>query len=103
MGWRGHVDHASITFHRPGKSLRIWIPLQSLQGYLGLRVVWVIFASSTFPAQLSVTGGFPTCPLVVGGLDPWLFFFLLIFLFFLFLSTELLSSKISLNEEYEMK
>jgi hypothetical protein len=36
MGWRGCVDQASITLDRPGKSLRRWLPLQSLQGYLGL-------------------------------------------------------------------
>jgi hypothetical protein len=50
MGWRGCVDHASITLGRPGQSLRRWLPLQSLQGYLGLWVVWVILTSSTLPA-----------------------------------------------------
>jgi hypothetical protein len=40
---------------------------------------------------------------VVGGLDPWLFFFFLIFLFFFFLSTGLLASKLSLGEEDETK
>jgi hypothetical protein len=49
MGWRGCVDHASITLDRPGKSLRRWLPLQILQGYLGLWVVWVILTSSTLP------------------------------------------------------
>jgi hypothetical protein len=101
MGWRGHVDHASITLDRPGKSLRRWLPLQSLQGYLGLRVVWVILTSSTLPAQLTVTGCFPTCLTVVGGFDPYLSFFFLIFLFLFFLFTELLASELSLDEEDE--
>jgi hypothetical protein len=70
MGWRGCVDHASITLDRPGKSLRILLHLQSLQGYLGLRVVWVTLTSSTLPARLIVTGFFPTCLAVVGGVDP---------------------------------
>jgi hypothetical protein len=101
MGWRGCVDHASITLDRPGQSLRRWLPLQSLQGYLGLRVVWVILTSSTLPARLTVTGCFPTCLTVVGGLDPCLFFFFLFFRFFFFLFTELLGSKLSLDEEDE--
>jgi hypothetical protein len=99
MGWRGCVDHASITLDRPGQSLRRWLPLQSLQGYLGLRVVWVILTSSTLPARLTVTGCFPTCLTVVGSLDPCLFFFFLFFLFFFFLFTELLASELSLDEE----
>jgi hypothetical protein len=85
-----------------GQSLRRWIPLQSLQGYLGLQVVWVILGSSTLPARLTVTGCFPTCLAVVGSLDPCLFFFFLIFRFFFFLSTELLSLELSLDEEDEM-
>jgi hypothetical protein len=84
-----------------------WLPLQNLQGYLGLRVVWVILTSSTLPAQLSVTGCFPTCLTVVGSLDPCLvffflffhFFFFLFFHFFFFLFTELLASKLLLDEE----
>jgi hypothetical protein len=103
MSWRGCVDHTSITLDKPGKSLRRWLPLQSPQGYLDLRVVWVILASSTLPTRLSITGGFPTCLVVVGSLDPCFFFFFLIFLFFFFLSTKLLASFISLNEEDEMK
>jgi hypothetical protein len=103
MGWRGCVDHASITLDRPGKSLRRWLPLQSLQGYLGLRVVWVILASSTLPARLTVTGCFPTCMVVVGSWDPCLFFFFLFFIFFFFLSTKLLVLEISLSEEDEME
>jgi hypothetical protein len=101
MGWRGHVDHASITLDRPGKSLRIWLPLQILQGYLGLRVVWVILAPSTLPTRLLVTCFFPTCLEVVGSLDPCLVFFFLILIFFFFLSTELLTSELSLSEEDE--
>jgi hypothetical protein len=81
MGWRGCVDHASITLGRPGKSLRRWLPLQSLQGYLGLRGVWVILTSSTLPVRLTVTGCF-------------LFFFLF---------TEFLVSKLSLDEEDGME
>jgi hypothetical protein len=103
MGWRGHVDHASITLDRPGKSLRRWLPLQSLQGYLGLWVVWVILTSSTLPARVTITGCFPTCLTVVGSLDPCLFFFFLFFLFFFFLFIELLASKLSLDEEDETK
>jgi hypothetical protein len=99
MGWRGCVDHTSITLDRPGQSLRRWLPLQSLQGYLGLRVVWVILTSSTLPARLTVTGCFPTCFTVVGGLDPCLIFFFLFFHFFFFLFTELLGSELSLDEE----
>jgi hypothetical protein len=75
MGWRGCVDHASITLDRPGQSLRRWLPLQSLQGYLGLRIVWSIWTSSTLPARLTVTGCFPTCLTVVGSFDPCLSFF----------------------------
>jgi hypothetical protein len=101
MGWRGCVDHASITLDRPGQSLRRWLPLQSLQGYLGLRVVWVILKSSTLPARLTVTGCFPTCLTVAGGFDPCLFFFLLFFHFFFFLFTELLGLELSLDEEDE--
>jgi hypothetical protein len=101
MGWQGCVDHASTTLDRPGKSLRRWIPLQSLQGYLGLRVVWVILTSSTLPARLTVTGCFPTCLIVVGCLDPCLSFFFLIFLFFFFLFTGLLALELSLDEEDE--
>ena len=101
MGWRGCVDHASITLDRPRQSLRRWLPVQSLQGYLGLRVVWVILTSSTLPARLTVTGCFPTCLTVVGGLDPCLIFFFLFFLFFFFLFTELLASELSLDEEDE--
>jgi hypothetical protein len=101
MGWIGCTDHASITLDRQGKSLRIWIPLQRLQGYLGFRVVWVVLGSSTLPTQLTVTGCFPTCLALVGSLDPYLFFFFLIFLFFFFLSTGLLASEISLSEEDE--
>ena len=96
MGWKGCVDHASITLERPGKSLSRWIPLQSLQGYLGLRVVWVILAPSTLPTRLTITSFFPTCTAVVGSLDTCLFFF-----FFLF--TELLALELSLSEEYEME
>jgi hypothetical protein len=103
MGWRGCVDHASITLDRPGQSLRRWLPLQSLQGYLGLRVVWVILTSSTLPARLTVTGCFPTCLTEVGSLDPCLVFFFLFFLFFFFLFTELLGSELSLDEEDEME
>jgi hypothetical protein len=91
MVWRGRVDHSSITLDRPGKSLRRWLPLQILQGYLGLRVVWVILTSSTLPAQVRVTGCFPTCSTLDGGLDPFLIFF--------FLFTELLASELSLDEE----
>jgi hypothetical protein len=86
---------------RPGKSLRIWLPLKILQGYLSLSVVWVISASSTPPVQLSVTGCFPKCSTVVGSLDPCLFSFFL-FLFF-FLSIRLLASELSLKEEDEME
>jgi hypothetical protein len=101
MGWRGCVDHASITLDRLGKSLRRWLPLQSLQGYLGLQVVWVILTSSTLPARVTVTGCFPTCLTVVGGLDPCLIFFFFFFLFFFFLFTELLASELSPDEEDE--
>jgi hypothetical protein len=103
MGWRGCVDHASITLDRPGQSLRRWLPLQILQGYLGLRVVWVILTSSTLPARLIVTGCFPTCLAVVGSLDPYLFFFFLFFGFFFFLATKLLALELSLNEEDEVE
>jgi hypothetical protein len=103
MGWQGCVYHASITLDRPGKSLRTWLPLQILQGYLGLQGVWVILASSTLPTRLIVTGFFPTCPAVVGSLDPCLFFFFLFFLFFFFLSTGLLVAELSLDEEDEME
>jgi hypothetical protein len=48
-----------------------------------------------------VTGFFPTCPTVVGSLDPCLFLFFLFFLFFFFLSTGLLAAEISLGEENE--
>jgi hypothetical protein len=77
------------------------VPLQSLQGYLGLRVVWVILTSSTLPVRLTVTGFFPTCLTVVGSLDPCLFFFFLFFLFFFFLFIELLASELSFDEEDE--
>jgi hypothetical protein len=40
---------------------------------------------------------------VVGGFDPCLSFFFLIFLFFFFLFTGLLASELSLDEEDEMK
>jgi hypothetical protein len=40
---------------------------------------------------------------VVGGFDPWLFFFFLIFLFFFFLFTRLLASELSLDEEDEIE
>jgi hypothetical protein len=103
MGWRGCVDHAFITLDRLGKSLRRWLPMQSLQGYLGLRVVWVILGSSTLPTRLTVTGCFPTCLVVVGSLDPCLFFFFLIFHFFFFLSIELLDLELSLGREDEME
>ena len=103
MGWKWCVDHASITLDKPGKYLRRWLPLQSLQGYLGLQVVWVILTSSTLPTRLIVTGCFPTCFTVVGGFDPCLSFFFLIFLFLFFLFTGLLDSKLSLDEEDEMK
>ena len=103
MGQSGCVDHTSITLDRLGKSLRRWLPLQSLQGYLGLRVVWVILTSSTLPARLTVTGCFPTCLTVVGSFDPCLSFFFLIFLFFFFLFTGLLASELSPNEEDEME
>jgi hypothetical protein len=99
VGWRGCVDHASITLDRPGQSLRRWLSLQILQGYLGLRVFWVILTSSTLPARLTVTGCFPTCLTVVGCLDPCLLFFFLFFHFFFFLFTELLGSELSLDEE----
>jgi hypothetical protein len=103
MGWKRCVDNASITLDRPGQSLRIWLPLQILQGYLGLWVVWVILASSILPTRLSITGGFLTCLAVVGSLEPWLFFFFLIFLLFFFLSTGLLASNLSLDKEDEME
>jgi hypothetical protein len=103
MGQRGCVDHASTTLDRPRKSLKGWLPLQSLQGYLGLRVVWVILKSSTLPVRLIVTGCFPTCLTVVGSLDPFLFFFFLFFLFFFFFFTELLASELSSDEEDEME
>jgi hypothetical protein len=101
MGWSRCVEHTSITLDRPGKSLRRCLPLQSMQGYLVLRVVWVILTSSTLPTQLAVTGSFPTCLTVVGGFDPCLSFFFLIFIFFFLLFTGLLSSELSLNEEDE--
>jgi hypothetical protein len=103
MGWSGCVDHTSITLHRPGQSLRRWLPLQSLQGYLGLRFVWVILTSSTLPARLTVTGCFPTCLTVVGGFDPCLSFFFLIFLFFFFVFTRLLALELSPDEEDEIE
>ena len=103
MGLRGCVDHTSITLDRPGHSLRRWLPLQSLQGYLGLRVVWVILTSSTLPARLIITGCFPTCLTLVGGFDPCLSLFFLIFLFFFFLFTGLLASELSPDEEDEME
>ena len=103
MGWSGCVDHTSITLGRPGQSLRRWLPLQSLQGYLGLRVVWVILKTSTLPARLTVTGCFPTCLTMVGGFDTRLSFFFLIFLFFFFLFTGLLASELSPDEEDEME
>jgi hypothetical protein len=103
MGWRGCVVHASITLDRPGKSLRRWLPLQILQGYLVLWVVWVILTSSTIPRRLTVNGCFPICLEVVGSVDTFLSFFLLIFHFFFFLSTELLASNLSLSEEDEME
>ena len=103
MGWLGCVDHTSITLGRLGQSLRRWLPLQSLQGYLGLRVIWVILTSSTLPERLIVTGCFPTCFTVVGGFDPYLSFFFLNFLFFFFLFTELLGSELSLDKEDEME
>jgi hypothetical protein len=103
MGWRGCIDHTSITLDRPGQSLRRWLPLQSLQGYLGLRVVWVILTSSTLPTRSTIIGFFPTCPIVVGILDLGLFLFLLFFLFFFFLSTELLALELSLDKEDEME
>jgi hypothetical protein len=68
---------------------------------LGLTVVWVILTSSTLPARLTVTGFFPTCPVVVESLDPCLFFFFLFFLFFFFLFTGLLASELSLDKEEE--
>ena len=102
MDWKGSLDHASMTLDIPGKYLIRWIPLQSLQGYLGLRV-WVILASSTLPARLKVTSLFPTCLSVVGGVDPCLFFFFLFFCFFFFLSIELLALDLSLGEEDEME
>jgi hypothetical protein len=101
MGWQGCVDHASITLDRPGKSLRRWLPLQSWKGYLGLRFVWVILTSSTLPARLTITSGFPTCLTVVGSFDPYLSFFFLFFIFFFFLFTRLLAAKLSLDEEDE--
>jgi hypothetical protein len=102
MGWRGCIDHTSITLDRPGQSLRRWLPLQSLQGYLDLRVVWVILTSSTLPARITITSCFPTCFIVVGGFDPCLSFLFLIFLFFFFfLFTRLLASELSLDEEDE--
>ena len=103
MGWPGCVDHTSITLDILGKSLRRWLRLQSLQGYLGLRVFWVILTSSTLPTRLTVTGCFPTCLAVVGSFDPFLFFLFVIFLFFFFLSIELLALKISLGQKYEME
>ena len=101
MGWWGCVDHASITLDRPGKSLRRWLPLQILQGYLGLWVIWGILASSTLPTWLLVTSSFPKCRAMVGIVDPCLFFFFLIFLFFFFLFNGLLASELSLSEEDE--
>jgi hypothetical protein len=101
MGWRGCVYHTYITLDRLVQSLRIWLPLQRLQGYLGLQVVWVILTSSTLPTRLIVTGCFPTCLTVVGGLDPCLIFFFLFFLFFFFLFIELLASELSPDEEDE--
>jgi hypothetical protein len=103
MGWRGCVDHTSISLDRPGQSLRRWLPLQILQGYLDLWVVWVILTSSTRPTRLTVTGCFPTCLTVVGGFDPHLSFFFLFFLFFFFLFTELLASELLLDEEDGME
>jgi hypothetical protein len=103
MGWQGCVDHTSITLGRPGKSLRIWIPLKRLQGYLGLRVVWVILTSSTLPARLTITGCFPTFLTTIGGFDPHLSFNFVIFLFFFFLFTGLLASELSPNKEDEME
>jgi len=103
MGWRGCVDQSSITLDRLGKSLRIWIPLQSLQGYLGLWVVWVILTSSTLPTWLTITSFFPTCLTMVRGFDPCLSFFFLFFCFFFFLSTKLISWDLSLGEEDEIE
>jgi hypothetical protein len=103
MVWSGCVDHTSITLGIPGQSLRRWLPLQSLQGYLGLWVVWVILTSSTLPARLTVIGCFPTCLTVVGSLYPCLFFFFLVFHFLFLLFTGLLASELSLDEEDETK
>ena len=103
MHQRGCVDHNSIILDRPKQSLKRWIPLQSMQGYLGLRVVWVILTSSTLSTRLIVTGCFPTCLTVVGILVPCLYFFFLIFLFFFFLFIGLLVLELSLDEEDEME
>ena len=65
------------------------------------QVVWVILTSSTLPTRLTVTGCFQTCLTVVGGFDPHLCFFFLIFLFFFFLFTGLLALELSLDEEDE--
>jgi hypothetical protein len=73
MGWRGCVDHASITLDKPGHSLRRWLPLQILQGYLGLTGCLGDLDIINIPARITVTGCFPTCLIVVGGLDPCLF------------------------------
>jgi hypothetical protein len=51
------------------------------------------------PNTINITGFFPICPTVVGILDPCLFFFFLFFRFFFFVSTGLLASELSLNEE----
>jgi hypothetical protein len=101
MGWSRCVDHTPKTFGRLVQSLRRWLPLQILQGYLGLRVVWVILTSSTLPSRLTVTGCFPTCLTVVGIFDPFSFFVFLFFVFFFFLFIGLLASEISFGEEDE--
>ena len=73
--------------------IRKWSPLQSLQGYLGLRCMLEV--SST---QLTLTA-------MVGWLTSFLscFFFFFFFPFFFFLATWLLALMILPSEEEEME
>ena len=91
--WWDFFDHTSKTFGIAGKLIRKWSPLQSLQGYLGLRCMLEVSS-----IQLTLTA-------MVGWLTSFLscFFVSFFFPFFFFLTTWLLALRLLPSEEEEME
>ena len=91
ISWWECSNHTSKTFGISRQLIRKWSPLQSLQGYLGLR------------CMLEVSSTLPTLTTMVGWLNSFLSCFFFFFPILFFLATWLLASRLLPSEEEEME